>query len=156
MTELFELLCGLLYLVGYPFGWTYQETSIYICIYLWPILCCLSTVPIIMVSLSCIVKHKISGIMFTLFSIVYLMYYIFYTNLAISRYSINNANSFNNCMLDLQMIAKQAGITYEELNIYIYVVLFAAIMAFNYTVYRIIKWYKNRETKCVRVVQPSH
>jgi hypothetical protein len=55
-------------------------------------------------------------------------------------------------MLDLQMIAKQAGITYEELNIYIYVVLFAAIMAFNYTVYRIIKWYKNRETKCVRVV----
>lgn len=153
MTELFQLLCGLLYMVGYPFGWTYQETSIYICIYLWPILCCLSTVPIIFVSLSCIVKHKISGIVLTLLSVVYLMYYLFYTNLVIDRYNISNVNSFNNCMLDLQMIARQTGVTYEELNIYIYVVLFIIIMTINYTIYRTIKWYRNRNTVCVKTIQ---
>ena len=153
MTELFQLLCGLLYLVGYPFGWTYQETSIYICIYLWPILCCLSTVPIIFVSLSCIVKHKISGIVLTLLSVVYLMYYLFYTNLVIDRYNISNVNSFNNCMLDLQMIARQTGVTYEALNIYIYVVLFIIIMTINYTIYRIIKWYRNRNIVCVKAIQ---
>lgn len=153
MTELFQLLCGLLYLVGYPFGWTYQETSIYICIYLWPILCCLSTVPIIFVSLSCIVKHKISGIVLTLLSVVYLMYYLFYTNLVIDRYNISNVNSFNNCMLDLQMIARQTGVTYEALNIYIYVVLFIIIMTINYTIYRTIKWYRNRNTVCVKTIQ---
>ena len=153
MTELFQLLCGLLYLVGYPFGWTYQETSIYICIYLWPILCCLSTVPIIFVSLSCIVKHKISGIVLTLLSVVYSMYYLFYTNLVIDRYNISNVNSFNNCMLDLQMIARQTGVTYEALNIYIYVVLFIIIMTINYTIYRTIKWYRNRNIVCVKAIQ---
>lgn len=55
MELLFQILCGLLYLVGIPFGWSYQETSIYVCIYLWPTICTLSTIPMLWISIK---RHK--------------------------------------------------------------------------------------------------
>lgn len=36
---IFGFLCGMLYLVGLMFGFTYEEISVYICIYGWPALC---------------------------------------------------------------------------------------------------------------------
>ena len=38
MSEVFYLLCGLLYLIGLPLGWNYEDTSVYICIYAFPVL----------------------------------------------------------------------------------------------------------------------
>jgi len=139
MKELFTFLCGILYLIGYPFGWSYEETSIYICVYLWPILCCFSTIPILVISILSIAKHKICGIILSVLSIVYNLYYVFYCNLIIERYSITNPNSFMKCMLDLKAISESLKISYEALNIYIYVVLFLFIIITNYIIYRIIK-----------------
>ena len=142
MKELFTFLCGILYLIGYPFGWSYEDTSIYICIYLWPILCCISTLPLWIVSIIHI--NKIKGIIFTILSSIYSLYYIYYTNLVIARYSIDNKNSFMNCMLDLKILAERLNISYEELNIFIYVILFIGIILFNFILYKIVKFILNK------------
>lgn len=139
MKEIFELLCGILYLIGLPFGWSYQETSIYICIYLWPILCCISTFPNIIMAILITIKHKIKGILILFISLIYSFYYIFYAKFFINRYGIDVPNAFNKCMIDLKFISDQLGITYEELNILIYVILFSIIIIINYIIYRILK-----------------
>ena len=38
MEYIFQILCGMLYLFGLLFGWNYQETSVYVCIYAFPFL----------------------------------------------------------------------------------------------------------------------
>lgn len=142
--DLFNLLCGFLYLIGIPFGWSYQDTSIYICIYLWPILCCLSTLPILYISVLTIRKHKIVGMILMLLSGMYSFYYVFYTNFIISRYGFGVPNAFNKCMIDLKFIAEQTRLSYAEINIFIYVVLFLGIISFNYLIFRGIRTYRAR------------
>lgn len=144
MKELFALLCGLLYIIGYPFGLTYEETSIYICIYLWPIICCISTIPILILSIINIVKHPIKGIICTIISAMYSYYYYWYTLLIIDRYNIHNKNSFMNCMIDLKVLAERLNVSYEELNLFIYIVLFIGILLFNFILYRIFKFILNK------------
>ena len=38
MEYIFQVLCGTLYVFGLLFGWNYQETSVYVCIYAFPFL----------------------------------------------------------------------------------------------------------------------
>lgn len=142
--DLFNLLCGFLYLIGIPFGWSYQDTSIYVCIYLWPILCCLSTLPILYISVLTIRKHKIVGMILMLLSGMYSFYYVFYTNFIINRYGFGVPNAFNKCMIDLKFIAEQTRLSYAEINIFIYVVLFLGIISFNYLIFRGIRTYRAR------------
>lgn len=151
MEYVFYLLCGLLYLVGIPFGWSYEETSIYVCIYLWPILCCISTVPIFWGSVR--ILPKIKGFVFTFLSIFYSLIYVDFTIRIIIRYSIKNPYSFTNCMIDLKVLAECFGMSYETLNILIYVVLFALIIAFNYGIYKFLNIIRKREEN--RILQPQ-
>ena len=140
MEILFTILCGLLYLVGYPFGLTYEETSIYICIYLWPILCTLSTIPIIFISLKKLfIDKKLISILFLALSTIYTTLYSYYTVLLINKYNISNPNAFTNCMLDLKVLAEYYEISYETLNILIYVVGFVFILLINRIFYKLIK-----------------
>ena len=131
MNLLFTILCGILYCIGLLFGWNYEQTSIYVCIYLWPILCTISTLPILWQSLKLIRKKTFLGIILTLMSTAYTSVYIYYTMEAIERYNINDPMAFTNCMVDLMSLAKYFGISYELLNILIYVVLFIVIILFN-------------------------
>lgn len=130
---IFKILCGCLYLVGLPFGWSYQITSIVICIYLWPILCTLTTFPILLIS---ILRHKW---IITIFALFYTLFCIQFTVYFINRYSINDPNAFMNCMIDLDSLAKYVGISYELLNILIYVIAFILIQLFNYFSFKKLK-----------------
>ena len=143
MKILFMFLCGILYLIGIPFGWSYETTSIYVCIYLWPILCCLSTLPILFISLKYLKKNFFIGSFLSIFSILYLLSYIGFTLSVIERYNIKYKNSFMNCMIDLKDIAHYYGISYETLNILIYVVGFLGIILINYCIYKSIKYFYN-------------
>ena len=147
MEIIFKILCGLLYCVGLPFGWSYQTTSIYICIYLWPILCTLSTLPIVWQSVKLTRRKPVMGMIFTIISLVYTSCYALFTIDAINRYNISNPNSFTNCMIDLLSLAAYLGITYETLNILIYVVLFVVIISINYILSKIISKYNKKLNK---------
>ena len=135
---IFMGLCGLLYIFGLLFGWNYQETSVYICIYLWPILCILSTLPIMYYNIKkIIVKRK--GYITLLFSFLYNYSYIIIFTCILQHYSLINTplgkNSinivFNQCYQDLQQIALACNTTYEIVNLVIYVLLFLIIMFVN-------------------------
>lgn len=139
MKTIFTILCGLLYCIGIPFGWSYETTSVYICIYLWPIICTLSTVPIIWQSIKLVSRKKMLGLFLVLLAIIYTAYYGYYTLEAIHHYNINDPHAFMNCMLDLKSLASYFKISYEAVNILIYVVGFTVIVTFNYVVARIIR-----------------
>ena len=131
-------LCGILYVLGLLIGWNYQETSVYICIYLWPILCILSTVPIIYYSIKLIVI-KGRGYISLLLSFLYNYSYIIIFTCILQHYSLietpmgKNSISivFKQCYNDLMQIAHTCNTTYEIANLVIYVVLFAIIMLLN-------------------------
>lgn len=55
---IFVGLCGILYVIGLCLGWDYREASVNICIYLWPALCVLSTLPITVGLIHRIVVNK--------------------------------------------------------------------------------------------------
>ena len=84
---IFGVLCGILYIIGLPFGWNYQETSVYIWIHLWPILCILSTIPMLYYSVKrAMLKDK--GYMATFGIILYnFSFVLFYCNV-LEHYSI--------------------------------------------------------------------
>ena len=131
----FNFLCGLLYLIGLCFGWTYQEASVYICIYLWPALCVLSTLPITVGLIHRIVVNKGRWLSVVLlpFTWFYTSCYTFFTILIYNYYNdpIYRNNPFDMCMNDLQRIARECNTTYEYVNIAIYVYLFALILLVN-------------------------
>lgn len=130
---IFKILCGLLYLTGLPFGWSYQTTSIVVCIYLWPILCTLTVLPILYKSI-----QKGRWIIAACSS-TYMLFCIWFTIHFINRYSLGDPYAFMNCMIDLDSLAMYIGISYELLNILIYVVAFILIQLFNITVYKVIR-----------------
>ena len=135
---IFMGLCGLLYVLGLLFGWNYQETSVYVCIYLWPILCILSTLPIIYYNIKKIVV-KGKGYIALLFSFLYNYSYIIVFTCVLQHYSLietpigkNSINIvFNQCYQDLIQIASTCNTTYEIVNLVIYVLLFLIIMFVN-------------------------
>lgn len=137
---IFIFLCGILYIIGISFGLSYETTSIYICVYLWTILCIISTFPILYNSIKRIKYNKIIGIIYLIFSVIYTYCYIYITYISIKRYgNINDSYSFDRCVIDLCNIAKYVGVTYEEINIYIYVYGFILIVGFNLLLSYIIK-----------------
>lgn len=157
MKILFSLLCGLLYLIGLCFGWTYQETSVYICIYLCPILCVLSTLPITVGVIHRIVidKGRWLSICALPFIWLYTLCYVIFTKLIFYYYNDGYyyaefyneppsiAQHFKVCMNDLQRIATDCNITYEEANIIIYVELMLLIFITNGILAYIAKPYTN-------------
>ena len=132
---IFEVLCGLLYVIGLCFGWNYRETSVHICIYLWPALCVLTTLPITIGLIHRIVVNKSRWLSIVALPFVwfYTSCYIIFALLIYAYYSdpIYQNNPFDMCMNDLQRIARECNTTYEYVNIAIYVYLFALILIVN-------------------------
>lgn len=56
-----------------------------------------------------------------------------------NRYSIKNPSSFMNCMIDLKSLAEYCNLTYAEINLLIYVVLFILIILVNFCIYKFVK-----------------
>ena len=148
ITIVFNFLCGLLYCVGCCFGWSYRETSVYICIYLWPALCVLSTLPISIGLIHRIIINKGRWVSFIMipFAWFYTSCYILFANLIYAYYNdtIYKSNPFDMCIKDLQQIARECNTTYEYVNIVIYVYLFLFILLVNGILAYIAKPYHNR------------
>lgn len=139
MGLIFNSLCFLLSLIGQLFNCSYTEISVYICIYLWPILCIISTLPIILVIIYNItavkkILYKFLYIILLIISYLYsMLYYTIYTQF-INYYKMSPewANSiFSACKSDLIQLATENNISYATINIYIYVYLFLLIIIIN-------------------------
>ena len=126
MEIIFKALCGLLYCIGYPFGLSYVDSSVIICIYLCPIICML------MALYASYHTFKSEGIWCRiLFSInlSLLLLYMGISNMFWKHYYVYDP--FTLCMNDIKAISNRMNITYEETNLLIYCVLFFGIILFH-------------------------
>ena len=97
----FMFLCGCLYLIGLPFGLSYKETSIYICIYACPIICIISA----LLSLRYSTIKTFLGRCRISLNISLLIFYIGITNMFWKHYG-EVKDPFARCMNDLIDIAR--------------------------------------------------
>ena len=160
----FGFLCGMLYVAGYIFGLSYEEISVYVCIYLWPALCVAMPTIVAMVALYNWVKKLTpwntinlalsSGVasMFSVFAALFYqfysyrpMYFDFEARTTMRLDTIHD--KFVACWSDLTRMANDLGMTYEEVNLWVYCYLFMAIalvmwLWFEITIPR--RWILNR------------
>ena len=159
---IFGFLCGMLYLVGWVFGFTYEEISVYICIYGWPALCVAMPTVIALVALYNWIKKltlwntinlALSAGTTIVFSIYAKLFYQFYSNRPMALEAgtpikLDSAHDkFMACVQDLTIMANELGMTYEQINLWVYCYLFLAIalvmwLWFEITIPR--KWIINR------------
>lgn len=145
---IFGILCGLLYWVGALLGLDYYEVSIVMCCYVWPVICTLSTLPILYHLLK---RVRVDGreakwVAGLVASILYTLFYAFCTGYFIFSYHLSSvpgetAATFNKCVHDLTDLAQWLGVTYAVMNLIIYVLGFVFILAFNYM---LAQWVKPR------------
>lgn len=142
MEILFKILCGILYCVGLCFNLTYQEISVYICIYGCPLFFIGVAIFINIYILYKTLKNYnkvnlllliLSYLQIIIYIILFIGIYNYYKNLSILE-------QFNLCMRDLQKIAKLNNITYEECNLIIYVGGAFIILIINSCMFYITKY----------------
>ena len=130
---IFYLYCGIIVGIGYLLGWSYQQTSVYVCIYLWPVLLGMSSLPILYNSIKNALRKKtfgsalwaVASVAYTsLFGVICKLIWEHYNQLTIQQ-------KFSTCMNDLIVHAEKLNMSYNELNLLFYIVLFAAIVVIN-------------------------
>lgn len=133
MGLIFKLLCGILALIGMCFGLNYQEISVYLCIHGCPIICIITSLIIyIIISYKLCCKLSIFRLFLLVLSGLYVIVNLLVYSKICNHYCDSNINYlFNQCMNDLQQIAKICNTTYENVNLIIYVGLFFSILGFN-------------------------
>lgn len=159
---IFGFLCGILYLVGLIFGYSYEEISVYVCIYGWPALCVAMPTVIALVALYNWIKElsvwntinlALSSGTAIVFSLYAQLFYQFYNDRPLALEAGNPIkldsahDKFVACVQDLTTMASELNMTYEEVNLWVYCYLFLAIalvmwLWFEITIPR--KWILNR------------
>ena len=123
---IFAILCGILYVIGLPFGLNYEQTSVYICIYLWPLLCVACA---LFTTYKAIRKKKTTFIVVN--SIISVLYILITVGIFAHYSRLSVHEQFNDCMWKLYGLSDHLGISYEAVNLLIYVVLFSVIVIFH-------------------------
>lgn len=134
---IFTFLCGCIYLIGMLFGWSYQDASVYICIYACPVVCVICA---FLSLLNCTTK-SFWGVWRLSLNLALFTTYLFATNAFWEHYcfGINPmgyecgdfVNAFDFCVKDITDIANDMHISYEACNLLIYCGLFGSVVAFH-------------------------
>ena len=126
MDKVFQFLCGCLAQIGRPFGWNYEKASVYICIHLWPLLCVVMALVMLVIAVSTTNPLCIAA------CIIYFLFNVFGYWAVFKHYYPGTINEiFAHCYSDLMTIAKEWNTTYAIVNLVVYVIAFTLIMAFD-------------------------
>lgn len=136
---IFGALCALLYVIGLVLGLDYEEVSVLLCIDVlpWVFVVASSLVTIsafirwakrmsVITSVNLIVSSWVSSLMLLISSMFNDMYYKAYQD-AVPLSTTHDR--FVACQNDLLWIAKQTGMTYQAVNLLIYVVIPILLLA---------------------------
>lgn len=135
--SLFGLCAAFLYGIGFLLGWSYEEASVYICIYLWPLLLTATLLPLIVVYFKKLrVKHSrlssVASVVKFILIAGYSSLYVLMTEWIYEHYNQPTVNEqFQQCVNDLSIHANHLGLTYYQINIVLYLGVFALIAALN-------------------------
>ena len=125
----FKSCCGIVYLTGSAFGLNYHETNTYLFLYLQPILCGILTLILLIVALIKVWKKFTSSrILMAAFIVPYFITITAGINKIAHHYWVLNATDA--CKLAMREMRDMAnyGMSYEEINIMLFVVLFILII----------------------------
>jgi len=128
MTFIFQFLCQCLNWLGRLVGWDYYTASVYICIHLWPVLCVVMSVVMLVVAIG-----KGNGWWITVCAIYALINGGVYYAIVRHYYPGTIPEIFNHCYNDLMTLAAEWHTTYAIVNLLIYIVLFALIMVADFS-----------------------
>lgn len=137
MESLFKVLCGALAYIGELMGLNYEQVSIFVCLDLWPAICTLTAILLTVMAYRLAVKERgwreVVGIVCAIFTTLYSVICIWYANNVSEPFGDVEAakSTFQITYTNLLDMANGLGMTYEELNILIYVKAFLLINAFN-------------------------
>ena len=132
MEYIFQILCGMLYVFGLLFGWNYQETSVYVCIYAFPFL---MLVPFVLTSARAFYiflrgQRKTSTVLLLLLVIAATGCAFAGSLCYFHKFNIDGSvyDQYKYCMDWLYETAAHLHTSYEMLNIWIYV--FGPLLSF--------------------------
>ena len=132
MEYIFQILCGMLYVFGLLFGWNYQKTSVYVCIYAFPFL---MLVPFALTSARAFYiflrgQRKTSTVLLLLLVIAATGCAFVGSLCYFHKFNINGSvyDQYKYCMDWLYETAAHLHTSYEMLNIWIYV--FCPLLSF--------------------------
>ena len=126
MDQIFVFLCKCLAKIGRFLGWDYMKASVYICIHMWPLLCVAASLVMLVFAVA-----TGDGLRIAACTIYALINAFGYWAVIKHYYPGTTTDIFQRCRDELIDIAEQWGTTYAVVNLVIYIILFAAIMAFD-------------------------
>lgn len=135
----FEVCCGLIYVVGLAFGFTYKQICVIVNIYLEAGLCLLSALWVTWTSIKRFVHEKTgcNGIIMTS-GIMYGLAYLVGFYLICQHYAMPMENAFDLCYRELLHLAKCYHTTYNIVNYVIFILLFLVITVLNIILVKLI------------------
>lgn len=162
---IFDGLCGMLYLTGLVFGLSYEEISVYVCIYLWPAL--FTAMPAVITLIATYnwckkltlwnsINLTASATITYAFWLISREFWGLYTVPSLVHEHLSTVHEqFQACVDDLIAIGTRLDMTYIEVNLWIYCVLSIVIAAvmwlwFEVTIPR--RWIINR----LWIPKPKH
>lgn len=135
----FEVCCGLVYVVGLAFGFTYKQICVIINIYLEAGLCLLSALWVTWTSIKRFVHEKSggNGILMTS-GIIYGLAFLVGFYLICQHYAMPLENAFDLCYRELHLLANNYHTTYNIVNYVIFILLFLVIIVGNMILVKLI------------------
>ena len=137
---LFRLCCGIITLISYCTGFTYEEVNSILFIYGEPIVIGLCNLFILFKSFN----HKLLCVLITLYNIFYL-FVISKIFIHYIPYSLHNA-----CVVaykDLETLGSITGFGYVGINLFLFIILPLLLVNLNIIFYAIIKRNRNKKTQ---------
>ena len=145
MEFIYQFLSGILSQIGQSLHLCYEAVTIFLCIYLWPIICTLTTIPIVLSALKLFEEKKKTGLVSSILSMGYTFMCLLFSISMMNKYSISSpVYSYDSLVENLYEIANGFNTSFETLSVYIYVIGFICIVSFNIIISYVIKWFARK------------
>ena len=128
MSKLFRICQRFLLFLGRAARLSYVEISVIFNLWVQGGLLAISAfIPLIVLLSKGIFTHLILVVVFTIYALLFLTLYI----LMLVHYKLPFSRAFDSCVEDLQKISSKLHLTYQTVNIIIFVIAFLALLFFN-------------------------
>lgn len=148
MEFIYQFFSGILCQIGESLNLSYEPVTIFVCIYLWPVICTLTTIPIVRSALKLYEVKKNAGLISSILSMGYTLMCLMFSISMMNKYSLSSPfYSYDSLVENLYEIADGFNTSFETLNVYIYVIGFICIVSFNVIISYVIKRFARKPCK---------
>ena len=125
VNSFFRFLCDIIEWIGQLMGWDYQTASVYVGIYIFPIVCLVFPCILFIKTILYYQKSKNSHFLFSCFGVgsCFLLLCLFFSVYIAHYWAAGSLhNQYYACMNDFRALSTKTGFSYAELNVLFYAV----------------------------------